>query len=89
MSLRELRADRTATPDDHKLSFLGFGPWNRLNPCGPPDDVSARLAERPEAYRRIVVTFTFQAEMLPGDAGDGALQPAMIRMAREAVILPD
>lgn len=151
---------RAATSDDQKLSFLGFGLWNCLDHYGPPDEVSARLAELPEAYRHIVVTFIFQAEMLngsvdqffynssgglapdvvvalkamglpkhaaavqrgidsfpkpfpldlekrrgimqaagkdlsalleklTGDVDDGALQPAMIRMAREAVILPN
>lgn len=84
---------RASTPDDTRLSYLGFGLWNCVDHYGPPDDVSARLKELPDAYRHIVVTFIFQAEMLNGSVeqfffnSSGGLAPDVV-LALRAMRLP-
>lgn len=57
---------RAATTEDVRLSYLGYGLWNCVDHYGTPEAVSRRLAEMPEAYRHIAVSFIFQAEMLNG-----------------------
>lgn len=75
---------RAATADDVRLSYLASGLWNCLDHYGPPDAVGQRLAELPVAYRHIVVTFIFQAEMLNGSVeqffynSSGTLAPEVV-----------
>jgi hypothetical protein len=76
---------RAATPDEAKLDWLGYQLWDCIDHYGPPDDVSARLAALPPAYRHIAVTFIFQAEMLNGSVeqffynSSGTLAPDVLR----------
>lgn len=76
---------RAATPDEAKLDWLGYNLWDCIDHYGPPEDVSARLAELPPAYRHIAVTFIFQAEMLNGSVeqffynSSGTLAPDVLR----------
>lgn len=76
---------RAATPDEAKLDWLGYQLWNCIDHYGPPEDVSARLAALPPAYRHIGVTFIFQAEMLNGSVeqffynSSGTLAPDVLR----------
>lgn len=84
---------RAAASDQQRLAFLGYGLWNCVNHYGTPEDVSARLAELPEAYRNIAVTFIFEAEMLNGGVeqfflnSSGTLAPDVVE-ALAAIGLP-
>jgi hypothetical protein len=84
---------RAAIDDEQRLSYLGFGLWKCLSHYDSPEEVSVRLAELPEPYRHIAVTFIFQAETLNGaveqffNNSSGTLAPDVVR-AFSAMGLP-